>query len=179
VGTGKSPSRSTRRFPPPGGKTRTQVEALVPQMGHASGNDKSGDSLAMDISAFAISGGSSSSERTKLERDLFVEGFGRGKKNVLVDGSAGLKDEEETTDSSPPEDWRSRMGGRSLSLFGVVVGCVGGVRVVAVVVAVVVAGVIVCGSEVVEVICLSSSSSLAVVVVAMVGQFGLIDRHQA
>jgi len=143
-------------------------------MGHASRNVKSGDSLAMDISAFAISGGSSSSERMKLDRDLFVEGFGRGKKKVPVDGSAGLKDEEESTDSSPPEDWRSRMGGRSLSLFGVAVGCVGGVRVVAGVVA----GVVVCGSEVVVVICLSSSSSLAVVVVAMVGQFGLIDRHQ-
>ena len=152
-----------------------QVEALVPQMGHASENVRSGDSLAMDISAFAISGGSSSSERTKLDRDLFVEGFGRGKKKVLVEGSDGLKDEEETTDSSPPEDWRSRMEGRSLSVFGVAVCCVGGVRVVAVVVA----GVVVCGSEAVEVICLSSSSSLAVVVVAMVGQFGLIDRHQA
>ena len=133
-------------------------------MGHASGNIKSGYSLAMDISAFAISGGSSSSERTKLDRDLFVEGFGRGKKKVLVDGSEGLKDEEETMDSSPPEDWRSRMGGRSLSLLGVTGGCVGGVRVVAGVVA----GVVVGGGEVVEVICLSSSSSLAVVVVAMV-----------
>jgi hypothetical protein len=127
----------------------------------------------MDISALAISGGSSSSERTKLDRDLFVEGFGRGKKRVLVDGSAGLKDVEETVDSSPPEDWRSWMvGGRSLSLFvavaGVVVGGgrVGSVGVVAVVVAVVV---VVGGREAVGVICLSSSSSLAVVVVAMFG----------
>ena len=77
---------------------------MVLQIGHASENVKKGDSLAMDISAFAISGGSSSSERTKLDLDLFVEGFGRGKKKVLVESSAGLKDEEETTDSSPPED---------------------------------------------------------------------------
>jgi len=129
----------------------------------------------MDISALAISGGSPSSERTKLDRDLFVEGFGRGIKRVLVDGSAGLKDAEETVDSSPPEDWRSRVGGGSLNLFGVAAGCVGGVRVVAVVVA----GVVVGGSGVAEVICLSLSSSLAVVVVAMVGQFGQIDRLQA
>lgn len=61
----------------------------------------------MDISALAISGGSSSSERTKLDRDLFVEGFGSGKKSVLVDGSAGLKEVEATVTvgSSPPEDW--------------------------------------------------------------------------
>jgi len=126
----------------------------------------------MDISALAISGGSSSSERTKLDRDLFVEGFGRGRKRVLVDGSVRLKDVEETTDSSPPEDWRSWMtGGRSLSLFGATGGCVGGVGVVAVVVAVVV--VVVGGGgggrEGVEVICLSLSSSLALVVAAMVG----------
>jgi hypothetical protein len=43
-------------------------------MRHVAKNEKSGDSLAMDISALAISGGSSSSERTKLDRDLFVEG---------------------------------------------------------------------------------------------------------
>ena len=126
----------------------------------------------MDISALAISGGSSSSERTKLDRDLFVEGFGRGRKRVLVDGSVRLKDVEETMDSSPPEDWRSWMtGGRSLSLFGATGGCVGGVGVVAVVVAVVV--VVVGGGgggrEGVEVICLSLSSSLALVVAAMVG----------
>ena len=135
-------------------------------MGHVSRNDEGGDSLAMDMSALAISGGSSSSERIKLDRDLVVEGFGRGKKWVLVDGSAGLKDVEETMDSSPPEDWRSWIaGGRSFSLFGVAGGCVGGVGVVAEVVAVVVVG----GGGVVEVICLSlSSSSLAVVVVAMV-----------
>ena len=121
----------------------------------------------MDISAFAISGGSSSSERIKLDRDLFVEGFGRGRKRVPVDGSEGLKEVDETMDSPPPEDWRSWMaGGRSLSLFGVVGGCVGDVAVVAAVVVVVVVG----GRGVVEVICLSlSSSSLAVVVVAMVG----------
>ena len=121
----------------------------------------------MDISALAISGGSSSSERTKLDRDLFVEGFGRGRKRVLVDGSEGLKDADEAMDSSPPEDWRSRMaGGRSLSLFGAAGRCLGGEGVVAVVVAVVV----VVGGGVVEVIRLSlSSSSLAVVVVAMVG----------
>ena len=61
----------------------------------------------MDISALAISGGSSSSERTKLDRDLFVEGFGSGKKSVFVDGSAGLKEVEATVTvgSSPPEDW--------------------------------------------------------------------------
>lgn len=127
----------------------------------------------MDMSALAISGGSSSSERTKLDRDLFVEGFGRGKKRVLVDGSAGLKDAEETMDSSPAEDWRSWMtGGRSLSLFRTAAGCVGDVGIVAVVVTVVV--VVVCGGgEVVKVICLSlSSSSLALVVVAMVGSPG-------
>ena len=67
-------------------------------MRHVEKNKKNGDSLAMDISALAISGGSSSSERTKLDRDLFVEGFGRGK---LVDGSVGLKAVEETMDSSP------------------------------------------------------------------------------
>ena len=143
-------------------------------MGHAARNKKSGDSLAMDISALAISGGSSSSERTKLDRDLVVEG--RGKKCVLVDGSAGLKEVEERMDSSPPEDWRSWMaGGRSLSLFGVAVGCVGDVEVVAVVVAVVVIVVVVGGGgeEVVQVIFLSSpSSSLALVVVAMVGSLG-------
>ena len=138
---------------------------------HGARNEKSGDSLAMDISALAISGGSSLSERTKLDRDLFVEGFGRGKKNVLADGSVGLKDVEEAMDSSPPEDWRSWMtGGRSLSLFGDVVGRVGDVEVVAVVVAVVVGG---------EVICLSSSSSsLALVVVTMVW-VGRSDRLQS
>ena len=119
----------------------------------------------MDISALPISGGSSSSERTKLDRDLFVEGFGSGKKSVLVDDSVGLKDEKESMDSSPPEDWRSWMAGeRSLDLFEVAVDCVGGVEVVVVVVAVVVVG---GGGR--EVICLSSSSSLALVVVAMVG----------
>ena len=141
---------------------------------HVAKNKKSGDSLAMDISALAISGGSSSSERTKLDRDLFVEGFGRGKKRVLVDGSAGLKDAEETMDSSPPKDWRSWItGGRSLSLFGATVGCVGDVEVVAVVVAVVVVVVVIGGRGFVEVICLSSSSSsLALVVAAMVGSLG-------
>lgn len=139
-------------------------------------NEKSGDSLAMDISALAISGGSTLSERTKLERDLFVEGFGSGKKRVLVDGSAGLKDVEERMDSSPPEDWRSWMtGGRSLSLFRVTVGRVGEVEVVAVVVVVVVGG----GKGVVKVICLSSSSSLALVVVAMMlDHLGRSDRLQ-
>ena len=138
-------------------------------MRHVGKNKKSGDSLAMDISALAISGGSPSSERTKLDRDLFVGGFGRGRKRVLMDGSEGLKHVEETMDSSSPEDWRSRMaGGRSLGLFGVVVGLVGDAEVVAVVVAVVV--VVGGGGEVVKVICLSlSSSSLALVVVAMVG----------
>lgn len=61
----------------------------------------------MDISALAISGGSSSSERMKLDRDLFVEGFGSGRKRVLVDCSVELKEVEETEvtmDSSPPED---------------------------------------------------------------------------
>ena len=142
-------------------------------MRHAARNKKSGDSLAMDISALAISGGSSLSERTKLDRDLFVEVFGRGKKSVLVDGSAGLKEVEETMDSSPPEDWRSWMaGGRSLGLFGVAVGCVGDEEVVAVVVAVVVV-VVGGGGEAVQVIFLSSSSSsLALVVVAMVGSLG-------
>jgi len=136
-------------------------------MRHVWRSKKSGDSLAMDISALAISGGSPSSERTKLDRELFVGGFGRGRKRVLMDGSEGLKHVEETMDSSSPEDWRSWMaGGRSLGLFGVVAGRVGNAKVVAVVVAVVVGG----GGEVVEVICLSlSSSSLALVVVAMVG----------
>ena len=131
----------------------------------------------MDISALAISGGSSSSERTKLDRDLFVEGFGSGKKSVLVDGSAGLKGMEEAMDSSPPEGWRSWMaGGRSFSLLRVAVGCVGDVEVVAVVVAVVVVVVFVAviivvggGGEVGQVIFLSSSSSsLALVVAAIV-----------
>lgn len=123
----------------------------------------------MDMSALAISGGSSSLERTKLERDLFVEGLGRGRNNVLEDGSEGSKDVEEDMDSSPPEDWRSWMtGGRSLSLFRVAVGCVGDVEVVAVV-TVVIAVVVVGGGEVVRVICLSWSSSLALVVVAMIG----------
>lgn len=133
------------------------------------------NSLAMDMSALAISRGSSSSDRIKLERDLFVEGFGRGKNRVLVDSSEGLKDAEEIMDSSPPEDWRSRMtGGRSLSLFGLVGGRVGGVGVVAVVVVVVV----VCGREVVKVVCLSLSSSLAVVVAAMVRSVRAGDRLQ-
>ena len=130
----------------------------------------------MDISALAISGGSSSSERTKLDRDLFVEGFGSGKKSVLVDGSAGLKGMEEAMDSSPPEGWRSWMaGGRSFSLLRVAVGCVGDVEVVAVVVAVVVVVVVAViivvggGGEVGQVIFLSSSSSsLALVVAAIV-----------
>lgn len=132
----------------------------------------------MDMSALAISWGSSSFERIKLERDLFVEGLGRGRNNVLEDGSEGLKDVEEVMDSSPPEDWRSWMtGGRSLSLFRAVVGCVGDVEVVAVVAAVV-AVVVVGGGEVMRVICLSSSSSsLALVVVAMIGSpAGRSDR---
>jgi len=142
-------------------------------MRHVARNKKSGDSLAMDISALAISGGSSLSERTKLDRDLLVEG--RGKKCVLVDCSEGLKEVEETMDSSPPEDWRSWMaGGRSLSLFGTAVGCVGDVEVVAVVVAVVVVIVVGGGGEVVQVIFLSSSSSLALVVVAMVGSWAAV-----
>ena len=143
-------------------------------MGSVARDRKSRDSLAMDISALAISGGSSSSERTKLDRDLFVEGFGSGKKRVLVHGSSRVKDAEESAGSSPPEGWRSWMvGGRSLGLVGVVAGVivvaggwVGGAGVVAEVVVVVVVG----GGEVVEVICLSwSSSSLAVVVVTMFG----------
>ena len=127
----------------------------------------------MDISALAISGGSSLSDRTKLDRDLFVEG--RGKKCALLDGSERLKEVEETMDSSPPEDWRSWMaGGRSLSLFRVAVSCVGDVEVVAVVVAVVIVVVVGGGDgEVVQVVFLSSSSSsLALVVVAMVGSLG-------
>jgi len=142
-------------------------------MRHVEKNKKNGNSLAMDISALAISGGSSSSERTKLDRDLFVEGFGRGKKSVLVDGSAGLKEMEEAMDSSPPEGWRSWMtGGRSFNLLRVAVGCVGDVEVVAVVVAVVVVVVVIVvggGVEVGQVIFLSSSSSsLALVVAAIV-----------
>jgi len=160
---------STRSLPPSDRKTRASVETFLSpfQCDTLRKNKKNGDSLAMDISALAISGGSSSSERTKLDRDLFVEGFGRGKKSVLVDGSAGLKEIEETMDSSPPEGWRSCMaGGRSFSLLRVAVGCVGDVEVVAVVVAVVVVG---GGGEVVQVIFLSSlSSSLALVVVAIV-----------
>jgi hypothetical protein len=101
-------------------------------------NKKNGDSLAVDISASAISGGNPSSERTKLDRYLFVEGFEGGEKRVLVDGSAGLKGTGETMDPSPPEDWRSWLtGGRSLGLFGVVVAtkvCAGGVGVVVVIV---------------------------------------------
>ena len=140
-------------------------------MRHVARNKKSRDSLAMDISALAISGGSSLSERTKLDRDLLVEG--RGKKCVLVDCSEGLKEVEEAMDSSPPEDWRSWMaGGRSLSLFGAAVGCVGDVEVVAVVVAVIIVIVVGGGGEVVQVIFLSSLSSLALVVVAMVGSLG-------
>lgn len=119
----------------------------------------------MDISALAISGGNSSSERTKLERDLFAEVFGSGKKRVPVDCSVGLKKGEETMDSSPPEDWRSWMVGRgSLSLFGEV----GGAEVVVAVVAVVDVVSVDCGRGIVEVIFLSLSSCSLALVVAMV-----------
>ena len=41
----------------------------------------------------------------KLDRDLFAEVFGSGKKRVPVDCSAELKKVGETMDSSPPEEW--------------------------------------------------------------------------
>ena len=129
------------------------------------GTKKGVDSLAIDISALAISGSNPSSERTKLDRDLFVKGFESGKKSVLVSCSVGPKEGEETMDSLPLDNWRSWVAGGSLDLLGVVGGVVFVEVVVVVVVIVVGSG----GRGIVEVICLSLSSwSLALVVVAMV-----------
>lgn len=130
---------------------------------------RNADSLAMDISALAISEGNSSSERTKLDRDLFAEVLGSGRKRVPVDGSVGSKEVEETKETSPSEGWRSWMAGGSLNLLREVGG--GGV-VVAVVIVVVGGG----GRGIVEVIFLSLSSSSLALVVAMVSSAVVIDR---
>ena len=78
---------------------------MLGHLGRDALNGRVVDSLAIEISALAISGGNSSSERIKLDRDLFAEVFGSGRKRVLVGCSVVLKKVAESMESSPLEDW--------------------------------------------------------------------------